>query len=337
MLNFEEFQEYAKNHVKQHMSDEYENATVSINTVEKNNGLVLHALVVKAEDSMIAPSIYLEGFFKQYEEGMGILEVMENLGQTCEMHQTAPDYSKDIAAQFKDFNGIKDKIVMSVVNVAKNQEMLAHIPHTMKEDLALIYKVCLGNDADGMATITIRDEHMSLWEVDTATLHELALENSNRILPATTRGMNEIMMEMLGRDMPPEVAEAIMADMPAENQMYVISNSANINGAAALFYSNALEQLSEKIGSDLYILPSSVHEAIAVSTEMGSPEMLANMVCEVNETQVSQEEQLSDHVYHYDAKSKEITLADTTVEELGVTSPKANQDMGGVRKGNARS
>ena len=45
--------------------------------------------------------------------------------------------------------------------------------------------------------------------------------------------------------------------------------------------------------SDLYILPSSVHEVIAVSSDMGSPEMLAQMVVEVNMQEVSLDERLS--------------------------------------------
>lgn len=49
---------------------------------------------------------------------------------------------------------------------------------------------------------------------------------------------------------------------------------------------------------------------------MGTPEMLAEMVQEVNGNEVSMEEQLSNHVYKYDAKTKDLTLADTTIEEI---------------------
>ena len=225
---------------------------------------------------------------------------------------------------------------MTAVNAERNQRMLENTPHTMKEDLAIIYKVLLDPSNEGMATITIKNEHMDFWGVTKETLHELAVNNSNRILPATVRGMNEIMMEMMGRDMLPEIAEAIMADMPAEEQMFVISNSANVNGASALFYSDALEKLSEKVGTDLYILPSSVHECIAVSSEMGTPESLAEMVQEVNGTQVAIDEQLSDHVYFYDAKSKDITLADTTVEDLGITLPSETQSIDAANRAAGR-
>ena len=49
---------------------------------------------------------------------------------------------------------------------------------------------------------------------------------------------------------------------------------------------------------------------------MGTPEMLAQMVQEVNGSEVSLEEQLSDHVYKFDAKTRKLALADTSVEEL---------------------
>jgi hypothetical protein len=42
----------------------------------------------------------------------------------------------------------------------------------------------------------------------------------------------------------------------------VISNEKGINGAASMLYENELHELAESLESDLYILPSSVHEVI---------------------------------------------------------------------------
>ncbi len=123
----------------------------------------------------------------------------------------------------------------------------------------------------------------------------------------------------------------MIMNMPPENQMYVISNSNSVNGASAIFYSDALADLSDKLGGvDLFVLPSSVHEVIAVSTDMGTPEMLAEMVKEVNGSEVSLEEQLSDHVYKFDAKTRELALADTSVEEIK-KSTEQNMDVQAVK------
>ena len=336
MLNYEEFQEYAKNHVKDYMPEEQQGASVTISSVIKNNGLTLDGLVVTPEGSNIAPTIYLNGYFKKYQDGADIKEIMEEIGRITSNHVVAPQETTDIGKKFLDFDFVKDKIVMSVVNAAKNAEMLAYTPHKMVEDLAVIYRVFLESTEQGVATITIKDTHMEHWGVDVDMLDKLAMENSQRLLPAETSNMNTVMMQMMGEDMPPEIAEQLLADMPLESQMFVITNNEKLNGAAAILYSNELEKLSEKMGTDLYILPSSVHEVIAVSSEMGDPESLAEMVREVNGTQVSIDEQLSDHVYHYDALSKEITLADTTLDKVAEVAPVYNASTDEPRRSAAR-
>ena len=63
---------------------------------------------------------------------------------------------------------------------------------------------------------------------------------------------------------------------------------------------------------NLYILPSSVHEVLAVSTELTEPEELAQMVAEVNMQKVALEERLSNQVYHYDKDLRKLTLATDT-------------------------
>ena len=69
MLNFEEFQDYTKRVLKDHMPEELAGATIRTNDVTKNNGLVLHGVTVQPEGSNIAPTIYLDGYYKEYEDG----------------------------------------------------------------------------------------------------------------------------------------------------------------------------------------------------------------------------------------------------------------------------
>jgi len=299
------------------LPEELKGAQIRVNEVEKNNGLILHGITVTPADSNIAPNVYLDNYFKQYEEGKSLDDVMNLVAHTVITNIKAPEEFGSIAQDFQNFEFVKDKIVMVAVNAERNAKLLSQVPHQDREDLALIYKVVLGNNEDGMASITIRNEHMNFWGVNAAQIHELAMVNTKEILPISVQSMNEIMREMFAKDgMPDDIAQLMFEEMPPTQQMYVITNSAKVNGAASMFYEDALSSLSEKLGTDLFILPSSVHEVIAVSTDMGTPESLSEMVREVNGTQVSAEEQLSDHVYRFDAASKTLSLADTTVEEI---------------------
>lgn len=317
MFNFEEFQEYVQMTLKDHLPQEQQGATIRTNDVTKNNGLVLHGVVVQAEGSIVAPTIYLEGYFKQYEEGKDLDEIMERIADAAMEHMNPPEEFANIGETFLDFDQVKDKIIMVAVNTERNKELLSQVPHKEREDLSLIYKVALDTGRDGMATITIRNEHLIPWNVDADTIHEYAMANTREILPVTIQSMNEVMREMFGKDgMPEEMADLMFEEMPMNQQMYIISNQSKVNGAASMFYEDALSDLANRMGTDLYILPSSVHEVIAVSTDMGTPETLAQMVQEVNGGQVAVEEQLSDHVYRFDSKAKTISLADTTMEQL---------------------
>jgi hypothetical protein len=168
-------------------------------------------------------------------------------------------------------------------------------------------------DLDAVQSSKITNEFAKRLGMSEEQLFKCAAENTRRLFPPVVRSMNDIMKEMFARDgMPQEIADMMIAEIPPEQTMWVISNEKGINGAASMLYENELHELAESLESDLYILPSSVHEVIAVSSDMGSPEMLAQMVVEVNMQEVSLDERLSNQVYHYDKDLRKLTLATDT-------------------------
>lgn len=314
MLNFQEFQKYVQLNLNKVLPNEYKNASVLLNEVTKNNGIVLHAVTVKLDDSKVAPIIYLEDYFKKYEAGSAELDtIMREIGRVATDNVLGK--FEFIAQDFQNFDFVKDKIIMVAINAERNLELLSSVPHQRKEDLALIYKIMLGNCEYGIATITIKNEYMSMWNATTATIHDLARKNTRKLFPITIQSMGEITKEILSEDcIPNNIREKISSDTLANHQMYVISNSARLNGAVSIFYEDVLLELANKIGTnDILILPSSVHECIAIPATMGTPASLVAMVREVNETQVDLEEQLSNHVYRFDAKTKTFFIADTHI------------------------
>lgn len=94
--------------------------------------------------------------------------------------------------------------------------------------------------------------------------------------------------------------------------MWIISNDRGINGAGSMLYEDILHKLAMNLETDLYILPSSVHECIAVSTSVGDPYELAEMVSEINMEQVALEDRLSNQVYRYDKDARRLMLATDT-------------------------
>lgn len=86
-------------------------------------------------------------------------------------------------------------------------------------------------------------------------------------------------------------------------------------GATSILYEDKLHELAEKMDSDLYIFPSSVHEVIAISDKFVNTEELAEMVYEINMDQVELSDRLSNQVYHYDKDNRTLRLASDSVNK----------------------
>ena len=94
--------------------------------------------------------------------------------------------------------------------------------------------------------------------------------------------------------------------------MFVLTNESRHHGTAALVCPEVMNKVHELMPEGFYILPSSIHETIAVSVELGEPEELAQMVSEINMDQVALHERLSNQVYHYDKDLRVLTMATDT-------------------------
>lgn len=89
-----------------------------------------------------------------------------------------------------------------------------------------------------------------------------------------------------------------------------LTNSDASFGAIAIYYQENLKKIAEKLESDLYILPSSIHETMIlpkndIATEDSFKDYNA-MVEEINNNMVGPEIRLSNNCYLYDRKLKQI-------------------------------
>ena len=79
-----------------------------------------------------------------------------------------------------------------------------------------------------------------------------------------------------------------------------------------MFYAGILNDLAEKLEHDLYIIPSSTDECIALCDSPSlNIEHVKEMLISVNKsTLVDPDKKLSDHLYHYDKDEHILEKAD---------------------------
>lgn len=93
-------------------------------------------------------------------------------------------------------------------------------------------------------------------------------------------------------------------DIPKDPRITVLTNNRGINGATAVFYPSVLKELTEKHGTSLFLLPSSIHGFIVLEDDgICNPEELKDMAQELNNYAVPPKEILSDSVYYYGRSS----------------------------------
>ena len=82
--------------------------------------------------------------------------------------------------------------------------------------------------------------------------------------------------------------------------MYILTNRCKRFGAAEMLDKNTLRMIAGQVGDGFIVLPSSVHEIIVLPPKDGSEyKTLAEMVRDINDTEVDADERLSYHVYVY--------------------------------------
>lgn len=289
---------------------------IKVNKIVKNNDTVLYGLCIVEEGTSITPTIYLNKYFDEYKDERAIDSILKEISYIYEQNKK-PNMQVN-ANDITDFNKVKNHIVLKLVNRERNTDFLNDIPFVSFCDLAVIFSLMVSADAAETASITVRNNLFDYWKVDVDTLYKIAEENTEKLLPAKIQSMNEVMKEMFRSDMGSDIfsdAEfsKIFEEMTGDNSeptMYVARNSNGINGATVLLYDGLIREFARKIGKDVFIIPSSIHEIIMVP-DNGSMDAddIRNMVVDVNSSQVAPEEVLSDSVYLYSRDNDSITLA----------------------------
>ncbi len=309
MMNYEIFKEVVAEKFMDYMPEQYQGMRLRVEPINKVNKVLDGiTLVGSGAGRSVSPTLYINHMYEHYLETENLQEVLQSAARRMDMAFKEMPEVGDV-----NLESAKDNIVFQVINTLQNEDMLRDMPHREFQDLSIIYRWVVKVDENGIQSSAIRNNLAEQLGMNEEQLFKCAVENTRRIFPPTVKSMNDVIREMFISDgMPAEVADMMIGEMPEDKMMWVISNDRGINGAGSMLYEDNLHKLAMKLETDLYILPSSVHECIAVSTNVGDPYELAEMVSEINMGQVALEDRLSNQVYHYDKDARRLTLATDT-------------------------
>lgn len=167
---------------------------VRLMKVIKNNNKCLLGLCIRCIDSNVAPTIYLNDYYREYEEEEDFTGIVKDILQVYR------NSDKGLPMITDDFSweGIRRNVVLRLVNYDMNRELLQGVPHKrVYDNLAVTFYVLVGSTKEGVCSYQIENSLFHSWGITIERLYECALHNSTIYFPATLRNMNEIITSMI--------------------------------------------------------------------------------------------------------------------------------------------
>ena len=162
-------------------------------------------------------------------------------------------------------------------------------------------EVVMATGQNGPRMITNRDL-VRLKRTDEEALEAAELQTEK--MKCTARSLQETLgLDLQKAGFTEGFSDEAAMTFDSLRDVYVLTNEANSYGASALTRTDVLRDLYSKIG-EFYILPSSRHEVLAISTSWGvCIEDLREMVMVINQKDVRPEDWLSDQVFVFDGRT----------------------------------
>ena len=294
-MNYNEFVEKVREGLSDKLKPSYE---IVLKKVAKNNNVYRYGLSVfpkeNNETDKVSRIVYLEDFYHEYQENQkyNLESIVEEL-YSIFLNFDMPEFNE---TDYTNINKVKDRIIFELVNYKMNEERLSNRPFIKVMDLAIIFAFVATDLGRDFGVIHITNEMANNFGLTKDEIWDIAKKNTPKLLEADIVPMSSFVPD-----------ESVDAEA---DEMYILCNKKKAGGAGVLLYDRILENLSSKLESDLYILPSSVHETIIIRADKDKNiSDLQDMVKNINNTVVSTEDILSDKVYHYIRSNKELKIA----------------------------
>lgn len=299
MKNRNEFFEYVKENIRDYLPPHLENAQLSIYEWVRENDRKMHVLTIRLSEKDTFPNICLDGFYQCYQDGKELDACVGDVADVYIAYGGMEDAKEP--GIIWDYEKVKDRLFIRLCDLQWNQDYLKDKVYTVHGDFAAAYYIAIYEDREKILKVPVTDVLIRTWGIAMEQFHKDAILAERPRQPVLA-DLNTLCSEMLlgiGK------AENLLAEGAVYHStgipMLCLTNSRKQFGASLILHDDILRRAGEVLGSNYFVLPSSIHETILVPDIDGSDAQgLCLMVKEINEGKVEAWEQLSDKVQYYD-------------------------------------
>ncbi len=348
--DFEEFKMKLADAIVDYLPESLKQGEIRFSEVTKSGLGTITGMTISTEDSAVAPCLYINSAFEDHKAyGSSIAAIAESMAEAFSravIDQPSFNEVAGIQAMMQgnfNWDTVSSIIQIKAVPATDNDAFLMNVPHRKQGDMCEVCLMDFGSSKDGSMHCIVSENIYEHLGVSMDVMFETARENTLMQNPVHVTSMVDMIYGLQNGVEPESVtnfADEIAALPEAgalgdlEVPMLVMTNENKINGAAAVFLPPVMDALAEKYPDGFYILPSSVHELIVIpKTGEGGLELeeLNEMVRQVNDTELSPQDILSNHVHEYDSAAKQVYIAGDRMPSLDMEQEKAQKRDGNVR------
>lgn len=287
-MSIKEFSECVCNGVRAGLPYELAEAKVTI-VYEKDSRSQLQ---INCPWSNIKVDYSLTCDYQEYLSGKCTPEfVIANILNNRNLYHVLMDFYN---MKVSDFRRARNQIVSRIISSRpQNAKYLKNRPVKKLEgtELSIVWEFHSNDlyyDENMLARMPVTYDMMNAWGISLDELDEIARKNTPLLRPAQIKYMDQMLRE-----------DGIIDEDSKCFPFVVITNRMRIDGAIAVTYPGTRERLKAMLKDDVYILPSSIHECLAVAKNDADPRVLYQIVCDINRTQVEEKDFLADDVLEY--------------------------------------
>ena len=283
-MNKEAMQQQILEALEKKLGDEY---SIRIREVYKTN-IKLDGLTILKMGDNVSPTVYLEPYYEKLENGEQLNVIADEISRLyfCSKIEVL-DF--DISP-IQDFNFVKERLFVQIINRHYNKELLSTIPHMpFLDDFAVTARCLLDLIDEGHSSFLIEDKHLKIWGMGKEELLAIAVQNTRKMIGVDVKGMATVLKENC-----PEFVGGI-PDLP----LWVMTNKRKYLGASTVLFDDILWDFANVYGN-FYVIFSSVHEVLLLPTEDSSDiDLITAINQSVNDTEVKADEVLGTKAYFY--------------------------------------
>lgn len=183
-----------------------------------------------------------------------------------------------------DLIDFKSRVILTLINTEKNQNILPYVPHRTYYEFSIVCRFIAHEDEEATTSGIVTNKMLEKAGYTEEELYKFAYENTRKDVGIS---------KMFG--------------------MYVLTTKRRMYGAASILFPEMVKEIADHCGCDLYLIPSSTCEWMAVPVRTisgsGGAAEVNEMIREANSVAVEEEEILGERCYYYDYKTGEIRLA----------------------------